>query len=213
VAVVAVAYLAGATPWSQILARRRGVDLRYVDGGTVSGTALYRVAGFAPLAVAGCLDVAKGAVGPVLASRTGARRGRPLLAAAASAAAVVGHDWSVFLCGAGGRGIAPALGALAVGAPAGAAVLLAGLGVGRVLRATALGCLVAEVALVPVTARLHGRHAAVVSASVVAPMLLKRLVGNQRPATWERRTVAHRLLFDREPPPAPPIGPAIGATA
>ncbi|MBM3693235.1 MAG: hypothetical protein FJW77_08100 [Actinobacteria bacterium] len=38
-----------------------------MGNGTVSGTALYRVAGFPALSVAGILDVAKGAVGPVLA--------------------------------------------------------------------------------------------------------------------------------------------------
>jgi acyl phosphate:glycerol-3-phosphate acyltransferase len=97
--------LAGAVPWSQLLARRRGVDLRSVEGGTVSGTALYRVAGFAPLALAGSLDVAKGAIGPAVATRA-----RPALAATTAAAAVAGHNWSVFLHGAGGRGISPAIG-------------------------------------------------------------------------------------------------------
>src|SRR5437660_880085 len=81
-------------------------------------------AGFRVLAVAGVLDVAKGAVGPLLAGRD-----RPALAAAAAAAGVAGHNWSPFLRGAGGRGISPAIGALLAGAPVGAAVLLGGLAV------------------------------------------------------------------------------------
>ena len=63
----------------------------------MSGTALYRVAGFTPLAVAGVLDVAKGAVGPLLAGRD-----RPVLAAVAGGAAVAGHNWSPWLRGRAG---------------------------------------------------------------------------------------------------------------
>ncbi len=62
-----LAFLAGAIPFSNLVARRsRGVDLRQTGSGTVSGTALYRVAGFRALAVSGICDVAKGALGPLL---------------------------------------------------------------------------------------------------------------------------------------------------
>src|SRR3954451_5465687 len=109
VVVLAAAYLAGAVPFSNLMAkRRRGVDLRAVGSGTVSGTSLYEVAGFGALALAGVCDVAKGAVGPALAGRD-----RPARQATACAAAVAGHNWSRFLGGAGGRGISPAIGALA----------------------------------------------------------------------------------------------------
>src|SRR5207237_775868 len=122
-------------PFSNIASRRtRGVDLREVGSGTVSGTALYRVAGFTPLAVAGVLDVSKGAVGPLLAGRR-----RPLLAAVAGGAAVVGHNWSPWLRGAGGRGIAPAFGSLLATAPTGVPVLAAGLVAGRLARRPGLG--------------------------------------------------------------------------
>ena len=195
VAIVAGSYLVGAIPWSQILARGRGVDLRSVDNGTVSGTALYRVAGFAPLALAGSLDVAKGAIGPAVVTAR-----RPGLAATAAAASVSGHNWSIFLRGAGGRGISPALGALTVRAPVGAVVLLGGLVAGRLSRQTGLGCFVAYLSLAPVTARVHGRGAAGLSAAVLAPLLAKRLAGNRQPDAWDARTVVHRLVLDRDPP-------------
>jgi glycerol-3-phosphate acyltransferase PlsY len=194
VAVVAGSYLAGSLPWSQMAARRRGVDLRRFGTGTVSGTALYRVAGFAPLAVAGSLDVAKGAVGPLIATPR-----RPVLAAAAASAAVAGHNWSPFLGFAGGRGVAPALGGLLAGAPAGAAVLLGGLVAGRLRQQTGLGCFGAYVALVPAVRRLHGARAAVLAAAVVAPLLVKRIFGNRPPEAWDRRTVVSRMIFDRDP--------------
>ena len=103
-AILVLSFAVGAIPFSYVAGRRaRGVDLRRVGTGTVSGTSLYRVAGFGPLAAAGVLDVAKGAAGPGLAIAAG----HPALAAVAGGAAVVGHNWSPFLRGAGGRGIPP----------------------------------------------------------------------------------------------------------
>ncbi|MBM3658949.1 MAG: glycerol-3-phosphate acyltransferase, partial [Actinobacteria bacterium] len=49
--ILVLAFLAGSIPFTNIAARcTRGVDLRGVGTGTVSGTALYRVAGFPALA-------------------------------------------------------------------------------------------------------------------------------------------------------------------
>jgi glycerol-3-phosphate acyltransferase PlsY len=194
--VVASGYLAGAVPFSNLVARRtRGVDLRDVGTGTVSGTALYRVAGFAPLACGGVLDVAKGAVGPLLAGRD-----RPVLAAVAAGAAVAGHNWSVFLDGAGGRGISPAMGGLLATAWPGTVVLAAGLAGGRLARHTALGSLVAYVVLVPVLARCRGATGVAAGAAVVVPLLVKRVTGNGPPPVPRRpRWWWSRLLYDRDP--------------
>ncbi|GIV00733.1 MAG: hypothetical protein KatS3mg014_2348 [Actinomycetota bacterium] len=198
-AVLGLAYLAGSVPFSNIAARLlRGTDLRRVGTGTVSGTGLYRVAGFGPLAVAGSLDVAKGAVGPLLAGRD-----RPTLAALAGGAAVAGHDWSPFLGFAGGRGISPALGALAVNAPAGVAVLGVGLAAGRLARRTSLGCFVAFLALVPVLARAHGRRGALAGAAVLVPIVAKRLAGNAPPPPGpdRARVLWNRLVHDQDEAP------------
>ena len=94
--ILLLSFVGGSVPFSNIAARFvSGVDLREIGGGTVSGTALYRVAGFWPLAVAGILDVTKGAVGPLLAGD------RTAVAASPGALAVVGHNWSPFLRGRG----------------------------------------------------------------------------------------------------------------
>jgi glycerol-3-phosphate acyltransferase PlsY len=173
--------------------KARGVDLRTVGSGTVSGTSLYEVAGFVPLALAGICDVAKGAVGPALAGRD-----RPELAAAAAAAGIAGHNWSPFMQGAGGRGISPALGALLVRDWPGTAVLLGGMTGGRLARQTGLGSFVAVLVLVPVLARTRGRAGALIGAAVLAPMVAKRLVGNRRPERRGLSTYAARLVFDRD---------------
>jgi glycerol-3-phosphate acyltransferase PlsY len=191
---IGAGFAAGAIPFANIAARwSRGVDLRTVGTGTVSGSGLFEVAGFGPLAVAGVLDVAKGAVGPALAPP-----GHPGIAAVAGAAAVAGHNWSPFLRGAGGRGISPAIGALLVQAWPGAAVLLGGLAVGRLAGQTALGSLAADALLVPILYRWGGRHAAAAGAAVLAPMLVKRLRGNAPIAGDRPATLLNRLLFDRD---------------
>jgi hypothetical protein len=85
-----------------------------------------------------------------------------------------------------------------VNAPAGAAVLLAGLAFGRLAGETALGSLAADVALVPVACRFHGTSGAVAAAAVLVPMVLKRLAGNGRPAQRRPEVYLNRLLFDRD---------------
>jgi acyl phosphate:glycerol-3-phosphate acyltransferase len=193
--VLGAAYLAGAIPFSNIAARRtRGVDLREVGTGTVSGTSLYKVAGFLPLAVAGVFEVAKGALGPALAGD------RPLLAAVAGGVAVVGHDWSPFLRGAGGRGVAPTLGALLVNAWPGALIVGVAMLVGWATKQTGLGTFIGMVALVPVLGALYGANGAVAGAAVAAPMFVKRLMGNAPPADGSSPAYMTRLVFDRDVP-------------
>ena len=192
--VLAASFVAGSFPSSQVAARVRAqVDLRTVGSGTVSGTSLYRVAGFGPLAVAGIADIAKGTIGPLLAGRD-----RPVLAAFAGAAAIAGHNWSPALRGAGGRGFAPSLGVLGVNAWPGVPVMLGGLVAGRAVRQTGLGGFVAQCALVPLLGRTHGRRGALVGACVVAPMWVKRVLGNARPEVPGMRAYVERLVFDRD---------------
>jgi glycerol-3-phosphate acyltransferase PlsY len=192
--ILLLSFVAGSVPFANIAARRvRGVDLRTVGPGTVSGTSLYRVAGFWPLAVAGCFDLAKGALGPLLAGD------RTVVAAFAGGLAVVGHNWSPFLRGAGGRGIAPALGALLVTAWPGALVLVLGMLAGKLVDETALGAFAAEVALTPVLALILGGAGALAGATIAVPMLLKRVMGNSRPVGDRRRVYLHRLLYDDDP--------------
>lgn len=192
--VLGLSFAAGSIPSSYIAARRRAqVDLRDVGTGTVSGTSLYRVAGFGPLALAGIADIAKATVGPLLAGPD-----RPLLAACAGGAAVAGHNWSPFLRGAGGRGFAPSLGALGVQAWPAVPLLLGGLVAGKAFRQTGLGGFLATCALVPVLSRTNGKRGAFAGACVVAPMWAKRLAGNAPPAQPTLRAYARRLVFDED---------------
>jgi glycerol-3-phosphate acyltransferase PlsY len=192
--VLALAFFAGAIPFSNLVAKRaKGVDLRDTPYGTVSGTSIYRVAGFWPLAVSGILDMAKGALGPLVAGD------RWLLASLAGGVAVAGHNWSPFLGGKGGRGVAPALGALAVTAWPGMIVLLGSLVLGKAVRETGLGGFFGEVLLAPVLAVTNGACGAAAGGAVALPMLTKRVVGNAPPPTPGVEPYVRRLLFDRDP--------------
>jgi glycerol-3-phosphate acyltransferase PlsY len=213
---VAIGFGAGALPFSNFGARWfAGVDLRTVGTGTVSGTGLYDVAGKGPLVVVGLLELAKGAVGPLVAGRD-----HPWAAAWAGGAAVIGHNWSPLLGGAGGRGISPAMGALLPYEPVGTLALLTGLAVGRVGGETALGCLVADVALVPLVTRAHGRRGGWAAGAVLVPMLAKRLLGNgapngrdpngrdpngRSPNGRDPKVYLWRLLFDRDSATGPGV--------
>ena len=199
---LAGAYLVGAIPFAYVAARLvAGVDLRRVGTGTVSGTGVARTSGFWPMAVSGLLDIGKGAAAVVLVAGS-----RPLLAAFSGGAAAVGHNWSVFLKGAGGRAISVAGGVCLAMAWPGAVVLALGLTIGRLCRMTGLGCFFAQAALPPALALTAGwphtvadpAVGAVLGTALLVPMWVKRLMGNDplRRASW--RVYVSRLLFDND---------------
>jgi glycerol-3-phosphate acyltransferase PlsY len=113
IAVVA-AYLLGSIPFSLLVARRRGVDLRTAGSGNVGATNVFRTVGVGPGIGALVLDVAKGAAAVLLAERlsTGSA-----VSVAAAIAAIVGHVAPVWLRFRGGKGVATAAGAFAMLAP------------------------------------------------------------------------------------------------
>jgi acyl phosphate:glycerol-3-phosphate acyltransferase len=189
-----LAFALGAIPFSNLVARAvRDIDLRDTPYGTVSGSSLYRVAGFRPLAVAGILDMAKGALAVALAGD------HTVVAALAGGLVVAGHNWSPFLGGRGGRGTAPALGALAVNAWPGVPLLLGSLVLGKAVGETGFGGFVGELALVPVLAFTHGAVGALAGTAIAIPMLVKRMVGNALPVERGMKPYARRLVFDRDP--------------
>lgn len=197
VVALSAAYLLGAVPFTQLVSVHLfGADLRSVGTGTVSGTGLYRVGGLWPLLLGGGLDVLKGMLAALLADSD------PVMGVLLAAAVVTGHCWSVFLRGAGGRGISPALGALAVLYWPGALLLLAGLAVGRLANETGLAALIADLLLVALLTATQGGHGLALASAVVLPMLIKRLLGNSSARTGDSanglRFYRDRLLYDAD---------------
>jgi glycerol-3-phosphate acyltransferase PlsY len=95
------------------VARARGVDLRKVGSGNIGATNVGRALGKGWAIFVLVVDAAKGYAPTALA----ARWVPPLGVAAVALAAVVGHMFSVFLRGRGGKGVATSLGAALALAP------------------------------------------------------------------------------------------------
>jgi glycerol-3-phosphate acyltransferase PlsY len=189
------AFVLGSVPFSYLVARATsGADLRRVGTGTVSGSGVGVASGFWPMAAAGLLDIGKGAA--VVAPMAGSH---PVLAAVGAGVAAIGHNWSMFLRGAGGRAISIALGATLVMAWPGTVVLGLGMVVGRLFRNTGIGSVVSQAALPLVLGITGGKAGLLLGLFLVAPMWVKRITGNAPPSQRTARVYVCRLLRDRDP--------------
>lgn len=112
-------YLLGAIPFGVIVGRLMGgPDLREHGSQRTGATNALRTLGAPAAALVFLLDVGKG-VAAVLAARW-LFAGDPMVdwaAAVAGFAAIVGHNWSVFIRFTGGRGVATSAGALGALSP------------------------------------------------------------------------------------------------
>lgn len=101
------AYLLGSIPFAQVLGRLKGYDLRVAGTGNVGAGNLTKLAGLGWGLAAGVLDGLKGLVPVWLCLRGGLGVGA---AGLVGLSAVVGHNWSFFMKGRSGRGLATAFG-------------------------------------------------------------------------------------------------------
>ena len=199
---VACGYLLGSIPTAYLLARwRRGIDIRRYGSGNVGASNVGRHVGRAYFAAVVAFDMlVKGAGSVVVARALGLELPFQVLAALA---AVAGHNWSVFLWFAGGRGLAVIGGGLLILAwrelLISLAVALLG---GRAFRSNALWFGIAMV-LLPLEALLLREAVPVVffCAATLAATILKRLLSNPDAAAprprW-RDVALPRLLYDRD---------------
>ena len=104
----AIAFVVGAVNPATILARLLGKDLRGVGSGNPGATNAGRVLGARWGVLVGVLDVLKGLVPVLLAAQLVGT----ITALVVGLAVVLGHIWSPFLKGQGGKGVATSLGAI-----------------------------------------------------------------------------------------------------
>ena len=118
------AYVVGSIPTGALVARARGIEIRAVGSGNIGATNVGRALGKRWGVLVLILDALKG-FAPVFVGRRFLELA-PVMVAAAGLCAVVGHMFTVFLRGRGGKGVATSLGvALALSPTAG----LAGFGI------------------------------------------------------------------------------------
>jgi len=110
---VILGYLLGSIPSAYITTRlATGKDVRRLGGGNVGGLNVYREVGFLPAVGVAIVDLSKGATAVSIAYWL-LDVSQPFVLAAA-VAAVVGHNWMVFLKFSGGKGMGAAIGGLFV---------------------------------------------------------------------------------------------------
>ena len=194
-------YLLGSIPSAYLAGKWiKGIDLREYGSGTVSGSMVWEhVARWAVFPV-GIFDLLKAAFPAWLGIRLGL--GEPV-AVAAGLAAVVGHNFPIYLGFTGGRGLGSFLGVLLVVFPWGFPWMLAFLAVGYLLGDSAPWAL-ASLVLLPLFNHWMGGPAIVywAAAFMVPFTILKRLEATRRPLPpdqKERRAVLLRRIFlDRD---------------
>ena len=170
---ILIGYAVGSLPIGYLIAHSaRGVDLRRVGSGNVGAANVYRSGGLLLAMAVMLVDAGKGAGAVLLAD------GAPE-AAAAGAAAVVGHVYPVWLGFKGGKGVATAGGVFGVLAPWPTVAAVAAFGaIVACTRFVSLGSIVATVLLPAIAWSVPGHRAVDLAATVVAILVLFRHRGN-----------------------------------
>jgi len=194
-AAIIIGYLLGSIPFAYIVAHiRKGVDIRKVGGGNVGALNTYReigpVFGIGVLA----LDIIKGLFAVLIA------RWLDLSVAwicVAGFAAIIGHNWPIFLKFRGGKGAATVLGVLVALTPVellmSAAIVLILIGITRNVR-LALGALV----LVPLLDWLFGKDVIYIICALALLLFIGLRTLIDLRIEIAREGVKKNLIIDRE---------------
>jgi glycerol-3-phosphate acyltransferase PlsY len=117
---IIIAYLLGAIPFAYIAGRlKKGVDIRNMGGGNVGTTNALREIGTGTGLLVFAGDVLKGVLAILIAQWLGVSI---IIVFIAGLAAVIGHNWSVFIKFGGGKGGATVIGIFLALAPVATAI-------------------------------------------------------------------------------------------
>jgi glycerol-3-phosphate acyltransferase PlsY len=187
-ATVAAGYLLGSIPFGLVLTCIAGVgDIRSIGSGNIGATNVLRT-GKKGLALATLLlDGGKGAVAVLLVQALAGAEAITL-SLVAGVAAVVGHNFPVWLKFKGGKGVATTFGLMIAAAPiVGVMTCLTWVAIAAIFRISSLAALVG-LALAPVYALLMGRIPEAVAFAVLGVLgwirhttNLKRLLKGEEP--------------------------------
>lgn len=145
---LALSYLLGAIPFGLLFGRMLGsIDVRTVGSGNIGATNVLRSAGKGAAVLTLLADGGKGFLPVLLAPHVASDAALPVMA---GIAAIIGHNFPVYLGFKGGKGVATSFGvALAVSPWAGCACLITWLAAALIWRYSSLAALV-SFALLPV---------------------------------------------------------------
>ncbi|PYQ50970.1 MAG: acyl-phosphate glycerol 3-phosphate acyltransferase [Acidobacteria bacterium] len=178
------AYLLGSIPFSYLVARLRGVDVRTVGSGNVGATNVMRSAGRAAGLAAFALDFLKGTAATLLARRLAGVD----VAGAAAVAAVLGHMHPVWLRFKGGKGVSTGAGAFLPLIPIPTVIGLATFGIAVALtRYASAGSMAGATALAVGAFLMHAPRSLAWAATVTAILIV-----------WKHRANVRRLAAGTE---------------
>jgi len=171
VALVTLSYLAGGIPTGYLIVRRlKGLDIREHGSGNPGTANVYHVAGPQAGAATLLVDAIKGFAPVLIAHRVYPEQRWFIILC--GAAAIVGHDWTVFLRFKGGKGVATSAGVFAALIPQPMALaLMAFLGGMWSSGHISVGSLTAAVAL-PLLSLLLGSPMPYTVAAATASLLI-----------------------------------------
>ncbi|MDO8670735.1 MAG: glycerol-3-phosphate 1-O-acyltransferase PlsY [Dehalococcoidia bacterium] len=109
IVLVIASYLIGAIPWGFIVGKAQGIDVRKHGSGKTGATNTLRTLGTRSSALVFLCDAGKG-VAVVLLARYFFNS--PTAEVFAAVAAVIGHNWSVYIRFFGGRGVSISMGSI-----------------------------------------------------------------------------------------------------
>jgi glycerol-3-phosphate acyltransferase PlsY len=172
------AYLVGSIPFSYLVARRRGVDVRAVGSGNVGATNVMRSVGRGAGLLAFALDFLKGLAGAQLGRMIEPQGPLPAVCAVM---AVLGHMYPVWLRFQGGKGVATGAGAFLPLAPIATAVALVVFAATLALtRYVSLGSMVGAVTLAATAALTGAPRPVWIAAAVMAALIVWKHRANIR---------------------------------
>jgi glycerol-3-phosphate acyltransferase PlsY len=192
-ALVGVGYLLGSVSFAVLLVRlATGKDIRAEGSGNAGATNVLRSQGRGLAALVALLDIGKGAAAVLLVRVVTAD---PRYAAAAGFAAILGHVFPILHGFRGGKGVATAVGAFLVLAPAALLTCLAiFVTLVAVTRYVSLGSVVSMVLLPPVAGLVfHAPRPVVVVAAATAVLIVLKHLGNlKRLAAGQERKLGQK---------------------
>jgi len=206
IALILGAYLLGSVPTSYLTAKlARGIDLRQYGTGQVGGGNLWRMTSWRLGLPVGIFDLSKGLVMVWVAQLVGLGIAQQLVV---GVAAIIGHNWPVFLRFSGGRGIGTAMGVILIlplinEMTSWATIACFGvLAVGSViLRSSPLPVLAGVTALPLVSSFYEPLSVTLGFVAIFLVIIIKRLTAPravEAVSVSKGRLLLNRLLFDRD---------------
>jgi glycerol-3-phosphate acyltransferase PlsY len=206
IVLIICSYLLGSVPSSYLVAKSRGIDLRRQGTNQIGGGNLWRTTSRKLGLIVGIFDFIKGMAMVLIAQLLGLDIAQQIVV---GMAAVIGHNWPIFLRFHGGRGIATTVGIVIIipalnGTTPWTAVISVGIVIigTIIIRSSPLPVFFA-VASLPLSSWAFHQKTAVIMAylAMFLVIIIKRLTAqpSAEAASINRgRLLINRLLFDRD---------------